>query len=134
MKCSKCQSENVNIQIVSETKVKTLHHGILYWIFIGWWLELLLWFFLTIPRLLIALFVPKKRKIVTTQKTMAICQSCGNTWEILPQLYCKYCNKEISENNFKCPHCSKKIKNSNKENVILILLVFFIVILVICFG
>lgn len=134
MKCNKCQSENVNIQIITETKSKATHHGILYWLFIGWWLEFLLWFFLTIPRLLIAIFVPKKKKIITTQKNMAVCQNCGNTWEILPNIQCKYCKKDISVSDLKCPHCGKKIKNSTKENIMILLIVVCMIVLVFCFG
>lgn len=81
MICPKCKSENVNVQIVTETKTKKVHHGILWWFFIGWWLETLLWLFLTLPKLLFTLFIPKKQKIVTTSKTMCVCQSCGHTWE-----------------------------------------------------
>lgn len=82
MQCKKCGSENVNIQMVSESQLKTKHHSILWWIFIGWWLELCLWFFLTIPRLLIALFGHKKQKLVTKHSSVAICQNCGHSWNV----------------------------------------------------
>lgn len=82
MQCTKCGSDKVNVQIVSETKSKREGRGIIYWLFIGWWLEMLLWFFLTIPRVLIALFMPKRKKIVTIQHTKAVCQNCGNTWSV----------------------------------------------------
>ena len=82
MKCPKCESENVNVQMVTETKLKTKHHSILYWIFIGWWLEIILWFFLTIPRLLAAMFGHKKQKLVTKHKSMAVCQNCGYNWKV----------------------------------------------------
>ena len=81
MNCPKCNSENVKVQIVTDTQLKTKHHSFLYWVFIGWWLELILWFFLTIPRLLIALFMPKSKKIVQKHKSMAVCQECGYNWE-----------------------------------------------------
>lgn len=82
MKCPKCGSENVNVQMVTESILKTKHHGIIYWLFIGWWLELLLWLFLRIPRLLIAIFGHKRQKIVTKSKSMAVCQNCGKNWDI----------------------------------------------------
>ena len=82
MKCEKCQSEKVNVQVVSESQLKTKHHGILYWLLIGWWLEMFLWLFLTLPRLIFALFGHKKQKIVTKHKNMAVCQECGHTWKI----------------------------------------------------
>lgn len=82
MKCPKCESENVNVQMVTETKLKTKHHSILYWILIGWWLEIILWLFLTIPRLLAAMFGHKKQKLVTKHKSVAVCQNCGYNWNV----------------------------------------------------
>lgn len=82
MKCPKCESENVNVQMVTETKLKTKHHSILYWLLIGWWLEIILWFFLTIPRLLAAMFGHKKQKLVTKHKSVAVCQNCGHNWKV----------------------------------------------------
>ena len=78
MKFKKCGSNNVNIQAVSEIKKK--HHGIIYWIFIGWWLELLMWCFLTLPWLIIKIFKPSKYKTKTHKE--AICQDCGYSWKI----------------------------------------------------
>ena len=80
IRCPHCGSGNVSIQMITESKLKNKHHSILYWLFIGWWLEVLLWFFLTIPRLLIFIFMPKKQRIVQKQRKVAICQSCGYSW------------------------------------------------------
>lgn len=82
MKCPKCKSENVNVQMVTETKLKNKHHSFIYWITIGWIIELAVWFFLTIPKLLAVLFLPKKKKIVNKHKSMAVCQNCGHHWEV----------------------------------------------------
>lgn len=82
MQCKKCGSQNVNVQMVSESQLKTKHHSILWWLFIGWWLEACLWFFLTIPRLLAALFGHKKQKLVTKHSSVAVCQNCGHSWNI----------------------------------------------------
>lgn len=82
MVCPKCGSDNVNVQMVTETKLKNKGKGCLYWIFIGWWLEILLWVFLMIPRLLIALFMPKNKQIINKHKSIAVCQNCGKNWEI----------------------------------------------------
>ena len=78
MVCPKCKSNNVNVQMVTEQKRK--HHSILYWIFIGWWLEAIMWIFLTFPRILIALFSHKPMKSV--HKSMAVCQDCGYHFEV----------------------------------------------------
>lgn len=81
MICQKCGSENVNVQMVSETKLKKKHHGILYWLCFGWLIELLLWFFLTLPMLIIKIFKPKNYKTKTIHKSMFVCQSCGFNWK-----------------------------------------------------
>ena len=77
MKCKKCGSENVNVQVVGVVKRK--HHGIFYWC-IGWFVDLMLWIFLTMPRLIVAIFKPKKVK--TKIKSYAVCQDCGHKWKI----------------------------------------------------
>ncbi|NFT91668.1 hypothetical protein FDF86_04455 [Clostridium botulinum] len=78
MKCKKCGSGNVNVQAV--TTLRNKHKGIIYWLFVGWWLEMMLWLFLTIPKLIFELFKPNKIKSKT--HTEAVCQECGYRWEI----------------------------------------------------
>ncbi len=82
MVCKKCGSNNVNIQVVNEQKLVTKHHGILWWICIGWWWIPVKWIFLTIPALLFAIFVGRRKQIKNIQKKVAVCQNCGNTWNI----------------------------------------------------
>lgn len=82
MECPKCGSTNVNIQMVSESQLKNKHKSIWYWIFIGWWWRPLLWICLTLPMLLGKLFGRKDKKIVTQHKSMAVCQNCGNHWQV----------------------------------------------------
>ena len=78
MKCKKCGSENVNVQAIGVVKNK--HHGLAYWLCFGWLVDLMLWLFLTIPRLIVAIFKPKKVK--TKIKSYAVCQECGYKWKI----------------------------------------------------
>ncbi|NFH99498.1 hypothetical protein FDB15_03955 [Clostridium botulinum] len=78
MKCKKCGSENINVQAV--THIKNNHKGIMYWLFVGWWLEMMLWLFLTIPKLIYELFKPNKIKTKTHSEV--VCQECGYRWEI----------------------------------------------------
>ena len=78
MICPKCGSANVNFQAVADTRTKK--KGCAYWLFVGWWLELFLWLFLTVPMLLFKLF-GGKGKVKTKIRTMAVCQNCGNRWE-----------------------------------------------------
>ena len=86
--CPRCHSQNVNVQMVSEQKLVKQRHSILYWLIIGWWWNPIIWFvkwfFFTIPALIFKLFGigGKKRQIVTTHKSMAVCQNCGHHWEI----------------------------------------------------
>lgn len=82
MKCPKCGSENVNIQMVSESQLKTKHHGIIWWLCFGWYWVPFKWLVLTIPALILKLFGHKKQKIVTKHRQIAVCQNCGNNWNV----------------------------------------------------
>lgn len=82
MNCSKCGSNNVNVQIVTKTQIKNKHHGLLWWLLLGWYWVPVKWFFFTFWAFLFKLFGHKKQKIKQTNHKMAICQACGNTWEI----------------------------------------------------
>jgi len=78
MVCSKCGSNNVNVQAV--TRVKSKKHGLLYWMFIGCWLEPIMWLIFTLPWLFIKIFKPKK--VTSKVQKMAICQECGHSWKV----------------------------------------------------
>lgn len=82
MVCPKCGSENVNIEMMQDIKIKNKHKGVLYWLFIGWWWVFIKWIFFTLPALIIAIFKPKKQKVKTTNYKMCVCQSCGNSWKM----------------------------------------------------
>ena len=79
MVCKKCGSSNVNVQAVSN--VRTKGKGCLYWLFIGWWLEPIMWLLLTIPMLFFKLF-GGKGKVRTKVESHAVCQNCGYLWKI----------------------------------------------------
>ena len=68
MKCPVCGSENVNVQIVTETELKNKHHGVV------WWLCF------TIPALVIKIFAPKKQKLKQHHNSIRVCQNCGHKW------------------------------------------------------
>lgn len=78
LKCRKCGSENVNVQVVAILKNK--HHGLLYWLFIGWWLELFMWICFTLPWIIIKILKPKKYK--SKVRSIAVCQDCGYKWNV----------------------------------------------------
>lgn len=80
MICPKCNSDNVSIQAVTETKLVTKHHSVIWWIFVGWWWLPFKWLFLTLPALIVKLFRPKRYKTETNHKNKAVCQNCGNSW------------------------------------------------------
>lgn len=80
MNCPKCHSDKCHTQIVTETKLKTKHNWI-YWLIIGWWLEPMLWLFLTVPKLILTIFGHKKQKIVQKNINMWVCDNCGNSWK-----------------------------------------------------
>ena len=109
MRCPKCGSENVQTQVFQEnrgaktftttkSKYKEKGHGCIWWLFIGWWwwiIDLLLWIFLFIPRLILRLFAApfKKKKYKGTSAsvsstvndiaytTVCTCQNCGHVWK-----------------------------------------------------
>ena len=82
MICPKCQSSNVNTQIINEVTLKTAHHGVIWWLLIGWWWVPVKWIFFTVPALFFKLFGHKKQRAVNRQKTMCVCQQCGHSWRI----------------------------------------------------
>lgn len=82
MKCAKCGSENVSIQIVNKVKLVTKHHGILWWLLIGWYWIPIKWLIFTVPALIIKLIKGKKTKAKNIEVKMAVCQQCGNTWRM----------------------------------------------------
>ena len=82
MKCPKCGSENTNVQITNQVKLKDKHHGIFWWLCIGWWWIPFKWLFLTLPALIFAIFGRKKQKAVNKQVKTSVCQDCGYSWNI----------------------------------------------------
>ena len=82
MFCPKCGSGFVTVQVVNDVRLKNVHHGVLWWLLVGWWWVIIKWTFFTLPALLFAVFGHKKQKLVNTGRTVAICQSCGATWDV----------------------------------------------------
>lgn len=80
MKCPVCGSENVTVQIVTETELKNKHHGVVWWLCIGWWWVPIWWLCFTIPALIIKIFAPKKQKLKQHHKSIRVCQNCGHKW------------------------------------------------------
>lgn len=82
MVCPKCGSQNVNIQVVTESELKNKHHSIVWWIFVGWWWIFIKWLVFTVPALIVKIFGGKKQKLKQTEKSVCICQNCGYKWDI----------------------------------------------------
>lgn len=82
MVCPKCQSENVNVQVINEVELKNKHHGVIWWVLIGWWWVFFKWLFFFLPALIIKIFGRKKQKVINKQKTVCVCQNCGNRWDV----------------------------------------------------
>nr|DAM74513.1 MAG TPA: RNA polymerase-like protein [Caudoviricetes sp.] len=82
MKCPKCGSENVSVQVVTETELKEKKHGVIWWVCVGWWWIPIKWLVFTLPALIIAIFKPKKYKTKTHTKKMAVCNNCGKSWNV----------------------------------------------------
>lgn len=81
MKCPKCGSENVNVQVVQQTKLVEKHHGIFWWLFIGWWWVSIKWLLFFFPALIVKIFAPKKNKLKQKTYSICVCQNCGHNWK-----------------------------------------------------
>ena len=82
MTCPKCSSTNVSTSVINEVTLKDKHHGIAWWICVGWWWIPIKWFCFTFLALLAKIFVRKKQKAVNKQKTVCVCQNCGYKWDL----------------------------------------------------
>lgn len=78
MQCQKCNSENITFQAMEVEKKKKRDWG--YYLFVSWWFEPVIWIcafpFMAIGKLL------GNTKKNTEIKTIAVCQRCGNRWEV----------------------------------------------------
>lgn len=81
MKCPRCRSENVTVQVINEVELKNKHHGFFWWLFIGWWWTAFKWIFLTMPALIFLIFGHKKQKAVNHKHKVCVCQNCGHSWK-----------------------------------------------------
>lgn len=81
MVCPKCGSNNVNVQMMQDIKIKNKHHGILWWVFVGWWWLPIKWLIFTLPALIVKIFGHKRTKVVTKKYSMCVCQDCGYNWK-----------------------------------------------------
>lgn len=80
MKCPKCGSENVTVQALTESKLVDQHHGVLWWLLIGFWWVPVKWICFTGLALLVKIFTHKKQQLKQTTKSVCVCQNCGNHW------------------------------------------------------
>ncbi len=81
--CSKCGSSNISYQVVTNTVSVNKHHSILWWLCIGWWWIPIKWIFLTgiaLFMFIMKLLGVRRKKTVIIDRTKAVCQDCGNTW------------------------------------------------------
>ena len=78
--CPKCHSSNVTFQIVNEAQLVTKHHGLIWWLCIGWLWVPFKWFVLTIPAIFAAIFIGKRKKIKNKTIRKKVCQNCGYFW------------------------------------------------------
>ena len=81
--CPKCNSSYISIQIVNKVYLVKKHHSFLWWITIGWIWTAFKWIWFTVPALIFKIFgIGKKYKTKNVEKKVAVCQSCGNSWNI----------------------------------------------------
>lgn len=82
MVCKKCGSQNVTVQVVTETQVKEKKHGFFWWICVGWWWIPIKWLVFTLPAILGKLFGKSKYKVTTKTRKIAVCNDCGKSWNV----------------------------------------------------
>lgn len=83
LKCAKCGSSNINVQLTNEVKLVKQHHGLIWWLLVGWWWLMIKWIFFAVPALILKVFKKnKKYKTKNITHKNAVCQDCGNVWEI----------------------------------------------------
>lgn len=82
MVCKKCGSQNVTVQVVTETQVKEKKHGFFWWICVGWWWIPIKWLVFTLPAILCKLFGKTKYKTTTKTRKIAVCNDCGKSWNV----------------------------------------------------
>lgn len=73
MVCPKCQSENVKVDMI-QVKGKTNNAGPIYWLIRGTLILCTAGLWLLVPT--------RRGNTKFKNKPMAICQSCGNTWNV----------------------------------------------------
>ncbi|MCL2653978.1 MAG: hypothetical protein FWD63_09365 [Propionibacteriaceae bacterium] len=73
LRCLRCGSENIAVQAVNETQIK--HRGCLGWT---------LWILLAVCTIGLIIIIPliTNSKTKTKKTSVAVCQSCGNRWEL----------------------------------------------------
>lgn len=100
MRCVRCGSENVESQLFQEdlgtstmtrTSTRQIGHGVLYWVFLGWWIwiiKLVLWIIAFIPMAILKLLRKRRYRTTTVEstvrniqyRTVYTCRACGNVW------------------------------------------------------
>lgn len=80
MVCPKCGSQAVVVSAISKVKEKR-KRGCMYWLFIGWWWEPMIWLFFGIFKLIYEI-CRKKTKVTSKVISVATCQTCGHRWQI----------------------------------------------------
>lgn len=80
--CPNCGSDNIHFEMVSNTfskkRGKSIWWRIFYWLCFGWLIDLMIWFFAFVPRLVYKLFKPRKSdKVKTKVEKYMICNNCG---------------------------------------------------------
>lgn len=82
MTCPSCGSSDVFSQQQTNIRLSDAHHGIVWWLLIGWWWVFVKWFFFTGPALFFKIFGHKKQRITQSHYTVCTCQSCGYSWKL----------------------------------------------------
>lgn len=83
MKCPRCRSRNVRIDVVRERR--GAHHSLAWWLLIGWWIWPFKLLFLTVIWSQEAERKgkhPPRREDERVTRSVAVCQQCGHHWRV----------------------------------------------------
>mgnify|MGYP001648079824 FL=1 len=85
LSCPKCQSNNLQFQLVNIQDIVPRRHSLIWWILVGWWWVSIKWLFLyflmgffIIP---LKMLLPKNKRISNDVKNYKICKDCGHHWK-----------------------------------------------------
>mgnify|MGYP003426723900 CR=1 FL=1 len=80
MKCPKCGSENVTVQLVGKPMEKK-KHGVWWWVLVGWWWVPLKWIGFFGVAIVMKIVSIVGHKVKNEQIARCVCNDCAYVWD-----------------------------------------------------